>query len=64
MEEVRTGLISFTESTLPQVQDVDGLGDLTVSVEESLPLGSSVRGGDSFKTDEGYERIAHVHPVG
>lgn len=64
MEEVRTGLISFTEPTLPHVQDLNGLGDLTVSVEESLAIGSSVGGGDSFTTNEGYERTAHVHPVG
>ena|SRR5689334_22073508 len=64
MEEVRKGLISFTESTLPQVQDVNGMGDLKVSVEESLPAGSSLAGGDSFTIDEGYERTAHVHPAG
>ena len=64
MEEVRRGLISFTGSTLPHVQDVDGMGDLTVSVKESLPAGNSMEGGDSFTTDEGYERAPHVHPAG
>ena len=62
--EVRMGLISFTESTLPHVQDVNGMGDLKVSVEESLPVGVSMGGDDSFTTDEGYERTAHVHPAG
>jgi hypothetical protein len=64
MEEVSRGLISFTESILPRVQDVNGTGDLTVSVKESLPLGSSPGSADSFTTDEGYERTAHVHPAG
>jgi len=64
MEEVRRGLISFTESTLPHVQDINGTGDLTVSVKESLPPASSLGSGDSFTTDEGYERTAHVHPAG
>ncbi|HEU4835957.1 MAG TPA: DNA-directed RNA polymerase subunit omega [Pyrinomonadaceae bacterium] len=62
MEEVRRGLIRFTESTPPQVQDVNGMGDLTVSAKASLPVGSSV--GDSFTTDEGYERTPHIHPAG
>ena len=53
MEEVRRGLIGFTESTVPHVQDVNGMGDLKVSVKESLPVGA----------DEGYERTAHVHPA-
>jgi DNA-directed RNA polymerase omega subunit len=39
MEEVRRGLISFTESALPHGQNVNAIGDLTVSVEESLPVG-------------------------
>ena len=64
MEEVRRGLIRFTESTLPHVQDVNGMGDLKVSVEESLPAGGSMRGDDSFTTDEHYERTAHVHQAG
>ena len=64
MVEVRRGLISFMESTLPHVQDVNGMGDLNVSVAESLPVEGSMGGGDSFTTDEGYERTAHVHPAG
>ena len=63
MEEVSRGLISFTESALPHVQDVDGMGDLK-AVEESRPVIGSMKGVDSFKTDEGYERTAHVHPAG
>ena len=64
MQEVRRGLISFTESTLPHVQDVNAIGDLKVSVKESLPVGSSLGSGDRFTTDEGYERTPHVHPAG
>jgi hypothetical protein len=64
MVEVRRGLISFMESTLPHVQDVNGMGDLNVSVAESLPVEGSMGGVDSFTTDEGYERTAHVHPAG
>lgn len=64
MEEVRRGLISFTESTLPHIQDLNGMGDLKVSVEESLPVRSSLGGGESFTTNEGYERTPHVHPAG
>ena len=64
MEEVRRGLISFIESTLPHVQDVNRMGDLKVSFEESLPVEGSRGGGDSFTTDEGYERTPHVHPAG
>jgi DNA-directed RNA polymerase omega subunit len=64
MVEVRRGLISFMESTLPHVQDVNGMGDLKVSVAESLPVECSMGGGDSFTTDEGYERTAHVHSAG
>lgn len=64
MEEVRRGLISFTESTLPPVQDVNGMGDLKMSVKELSVVGSSMGGGDSFTTDEGYERAPHVHPAG
>ena len=63
MEEVRRGLISFTESALPHGQDVNAI-DLTVNVEESLPVGGSLEGGDSFTTNEGYERSPHVHPAG
>jgi DNA-directed RNA polymerase omega subunit len=64
MVEVIRGLISFMESTLPHVQDVNGMGDLKVSVAESLPVECSMGGGDSFTTDEGYERTAHVHSAG
>lgn len=64
LEEVRRGLINFRESTLPHVQDVNGMGDLQVRVEESLPVKGSMRGGDSFTTDEGYERTPHIHPAG
>jgi DNA-directed RNA polymerase omega subunit len=64
MVEVRRGLISFMESTLPHVQDVNGMGDLNVSVAESLPVEGSMGGVDSFTTDEGYERTAHVHSAG
>ena len=52
------------ESTLPHVQDLKGRGDLKVIVEESLPVRSSIGSGDSFTTDEGYERTPHVHPAG
>ena len=55
MEEVRRGLI---------IQDLNGMGDLKVSVEETLPVRGSLGSGDSFTTDEGYERTAHVHPAG
>ena len=64
MEEVRRGLISFTESTLPPVEDVNGMGDLKVGVKELSVVRSSMGGGDSFTTDEGYERAPHVHPAG
>jgi hypothetical protein len=59
MEEVRRGLINFTESALPQGQDVNA-----IDFEESLPVGGSLEGGDSFTTNEGYERSPHVHPAG
>ena len=64
MEEVRRGLISFTESTLPHVQAANGMVDLKLSVEESLPVGGSLGGGHSFTTDEVYEGTPHVHPAG
>lgn len=64
IEEVRRGLISFTESTLPHVQDVNGMGDSKVSVKESLPVMSSMGGRDRFTTDEGNERTPHIHPAG
>src|SRR4029450_676746 len=41
IEEVRRGLISFTESALPHVQGPNGLGDWKASVEESLPVAGS-----------------------
>ena len=64
MEEVRRGLIGFTESTGPHVQDVNGMEDLRMSVKESLPVRGSLGSGDSFTKDEGDERTAHVHPAG
>ena len=44
MEEVRRGLINFTESALPHVHELNGLGDLKVGLEESLPLVGSTGG--------------------
>lgn len=35
LEEIRRGLISFTEFALPRVHDASGMGDL--KAEESLP---------------------------
>lgn len=49
MEEVRRGLISFTQFALTP----NGIGDLKAGVEESLPVVGSTGGFDSFKTDEG-----------
>lgn len=43
---------------------MDGMGDLKMSVKELSVVGSSMGGGDSFTTDEGYERAPHVHPAG
>ena len=44
MEEVRRGLISLTQSDLPDVHDPNGLGDLKVGIEESLPSVGSTGG--------------------
>ena len=44
MEEVRRGLISFTQSALPHVHEPNGLGDLKTSVEESFPVVGSTGG--------------------
>ena len=41
MEEVRRGLISFTQSALPHVHDPNRLGDLKAGVDEALPLVAS-----------------------
>ena len=53
MEEVRTGLIGFTQSPLPQVQEPNGLGDLKAGFEESPPVAGSRGPINSFKTDQG-----------
>jgi hypothetical protein len=45
MEEVRRGLISFTQFALPHVHDAAG-------VEESLPVVESTGSFDSFRTGE------------
>lgn len=52
MEEVRRGLISFTEFALPHVHEPNGLGDVKAVVEESLPLVGSTGSFDSFKIAE------------
>jgi hypothetical protein len=44
MEEVRRGLISFTQSALAQVHDPNGLGDLQAGVEASFPVVGSTGG--------------------
>ena len=44
VEEVRRGLIHFTEFALPRVHDANRMGDLKAGVEESLPVGGSTRG--------------------
>ena len=44
IEEVRKGLISFTQSTLPHVHDPNGMGDLKAGVKESLPVVGSTGG--------------------
>ena len=36
MEEVRRGLINFTEIAVPDVHDVSAIGDLKAGVEQSL----------------------------
>ena len=44
VEEVRRGLIHFTEFALPHVHDANGMGDLKTGVGESLPVVGSTRG--------------------
>ena len=44
MEEVRRGLIRFTQFALPHVPDANGMGDLKAGVEESLPVVGSTGG--------------------
>ena len=51
VEEVRRGLISFTQSARPDVQDPNAMGDLKAGVEKSLPVVGSI-GPFSFKTDQ------------
>ena len=42
MEEVRRGLISFTQSALPHVPDPNGMGDLKAGVEDLPVVGSTI----------------------
>ena len=44
MEEVRRGLISFTQFARPHVQDSNGMADLNAGVEEPLPVVESTGG--------------------
>ena len=44
MEEVRRGLISFTESALPHAHLSNGMGDLNARIEEPLPVVGSTGG--------------------
>ena len=44
MEEVRRGLINFTQFALPHVHDANAMGDLRAGVEESLPVVGSTGG--------------------
>jgi len=44
VEEVRRGLIHFTELVLPHVNDATGMRDLKAGVEASLPVVGSTRG--------------------
>ena len=44
VEEVRRGLIRFTQSALPHVHPADGIGDLKAGIEESLPVVGSTGG--------------------
>ena len=37
MEEVRRGLITFTQLVVPQVQDPSAMRNLNMSVEQSIP---------------------------
>lgn len=52
MEEVRRGLIRFTQFPLPHVHDANGLGGLDAGVEESLPVVGSTGSSDRFGTGE------------
>ena len=38
MEEVRRGLVTFTEFAVPHVHDLGTMGDLKADVEQSLPV--------------------------
>ncbi len=44
MEEVRRGLISFTQFAPAHVHDANGMGDLQASVKESRPVVGSTGG--------------------
>ena len=44
IEELRRGLISFTESGLPHVYDSSVIADLSAGVEESLSVAGSTGG--------------------
>jgi DNA-directed RNA polymerase omega subunit len=44
MEEVRRGLISFTEFHLPHVHEANGIGDAKGAVEKSRPVIGSTAG--------------------
>ncbi len=52
MEEVRRGLISFTQFALPHVHEANGLGGFDAGVEESLPVVESTGSFDRFRTSE------------
>lgn len=52
MEEVRRGLISFTQPARPDVHDGNGMRDLKAGVEASLAVVGSI-GSFSVKTDQG-----------
>lgn len=44
MEEVRKGLIDFTQFALPHVHDANGMRDLQAGVEQSLTVVGSTGG--------------------
>ena len=44
VEEVRRGLIHFTELARPRVHDANGMRDLKAGVEAPLPVVGSTRG--------------------
>ena len=50
MEEVSSGLISFTELALPRVHEANRLGDLKAVVEETLVLVGASHVGGSQET--------------